>query len=100
MCQSRTRRKITEFAAAAATWCLILHRSALHGVSSQNTGIAAGLYGMTRYGGSMLGTAVAGILLRWGLAGGLSTIAAYQRVFWILTGICVMGILLGLRLRK
>jgi MFS family permease len=77
-----------------------LHRSALHGVSSQSTGIAAGLYGMTRYGGSMLGTAVAGILLRWGLARELLTIAAYQQVFWLLAGICVVGILFGLRLRK
>jgi len=77
-----------------------LHRSALHDVSSRSAGIAAGLYGMTRYSGSLVGTAVAGILLRWGLTRGLLTVAAYQIVFWVLAAVCVGGVALGWRLRR
>ncbi len=77
-----------------------LHRSALRGTSSKNSGVAAGLYGMTRYGGSMLGTALAGMLLRRGLARGLVTVAAYQVVFWVLAGMCVVGVVLGWGLRR
>ncbi len=77
-----------------------LHRSALHDVSSQSAGIAAGLYGMTRYSGSLVGTALAGILLRWGLIRDPLSIAAYQLVFWVLAAACVGGVALGWRLRR
>jgi len=77
-----------------------LHRSAMAGVSSKRSGVAAGLYGITRYGGSMLGIALAGTLLMWGLARGLVTVAAYQVVFWVLAAMCVIGVVLGWGLRR
>lgn len=77
-----------------------LHRSAIHQVDAEEIGMAAGLYSMLRFAGQVLGTAVAGVLLQQGLAAGLPALSAYQNVFWLHTGIAVLGALLGLGIRE
>ena len=58
-----------------------LHRTALGSVKEEQTGAAAGIYSMTRFGGSMLATAMAGVILQNGLDRGLLTLQAYQYVY-------------------
>lgn len=70
-----------------------LHRTALGSIAPDQTGAAAGLYSMTRFGGSMLGTAFAGIILQGGLDRGLMTLDAYQLVYAVLAGMGLVGLL-------
>lgn len=75
-----------------------LHRAALDPISEEQTGSAAGIYSMTRFAGSMLGVAVAGVILQNGLDRGLMTLAAYQVVYGFLAGMGFLGVLLASRM--
>jgi MFS family permease len=77
-----------------------LHRTALGGVDAAQTGAAAGLYSMTRFAGSMLATALAGVFLQNGLDRGLATVQAYQLVYGSLAGVGLVGALLATRLKE
>jgi EmrB/QacA subfamily drug resistance transporter len=76
-----------------------LHRTALSLIAPEQTGVAAGIYSMTRFGGSMLATALAGVILQNGLDRGLLALDAYQVVFSWLGGAGLFGIFLASRLR-
>ncbi|MEZ4712896.1 MAG: MFS transporter [Caldilineaceae bacterium] len=76
-----------------------LHRSAMHGVADAESGSAAGVYSMIRFAGTILGTAMAGVLLQRGLTSLHSAIGAYQMVFWFFTAIALAATLLSWRLR-
>ncbi len=76
-----------------------LHRTALGNITPEQTGAAAGMYSMTRFGGLMLGTAVAGIILQRGLDRGLPALEAYQVVYGFLAATGLVGVLLASRLR-
>jgi MFS family permease len=76
-----------------------LHRTALAGVDSEHAGSAAGVYSMTRFAGSMLATALAGVILQNGLDRGLDTLDAYQMVFAFLAAAGLLGVLVASRLR-
>ncbi|GAB4569273.1 MAG: DHA2 family efflux MFS transporter permease subunit [Anaerolineae bacterium] len=76
-----------------------LHRAAMGGVAPDEMGIAAGVYSTIRFGGSVLGTALGGVLLQRGLDLGLAPAAAYHAVFWMIAAVAASGALLGSRLR-
>ncbi|MCB0015146.1 MAG: MFS transporter [Anaerolineales bacterium] len=77
-----------------------LHRTALGGIPDEQSGAASGVYSMVRFAGSMLSTAIAGVILQTGLDSGLATIQAYQVVYGVLAGLGLLGTLTALRLRQ
>lgn len=76
-----------------------LHRTALGSIDSEHAGSAAGVYSMMRFAGSMLATALAGVILQSGLDRGLDTLDAYQMVFAVLAVAGLLGALCASRLR-
>ncbi len=76
-----------------------LHVAALGRVPPSQSGSAAGLYSMIRFGGSMIGGALCGVLLKMGLDRSLPAAEAYQFVFWIFVVIGIVGIVISLRLK-
>jgi MFS family permease len=77
-----------------------LHRAAMTRVSERQTGVAAGLYSMLRFGGSLFGTALGGVVLQSGLDRQLIPFEAYQIVFWFIAGVALIGTLMGFGLRE
>ena len=77
-----------------------LHRTALGSITAEQTGVAAGIYSMTRFAGSMLATALAGVILQNGLDRNLSLLAAYQVVFAFLAGLGILGVFIASRLNE
>jgi MFS family permease len=77
-----------------------LHRAALNKVSADQTGIAAGLYGMIRFSGMVLGAVVAGVVLQYGLDRAWPEIEAFRLVFWFVAGVTVLGLVVGWNLRE
>ncbi len=77
-----------------------LHISALGGVPPSQSGAASGLYSMIRFGGSMIGGALCGVLLKMGLDRSLPKTEAYQFVFWAFVVIGIMGVVVSLWLKK
>jgi EmrB/QacA subfamily drug resistance transporter len=72
-----------------------LHRTVLDKIPADRTGIVAGLYGMIRFGGMVLGAVIAGVVLQYGLDQGWPVIEAYQLVFWFVAGVTVIGLMVG-----
>jgi EmrB/QacA subfamily drug resistance transporter len=77
-----------------------LHRSAMGRIPPEQTGVAAGLYSMFRFGGTALGTALGGVILQYGLDQSLLTVQAYQLVFWFIAGVALLGVINGWGLRE
>jgi predicted MFS family arabinose efflux permease len=77
-----------------------LHRAAMGQVTQAQMGVAAGLYSMIRFGGMMLGTTLEGVLLQQGLDRGLPTAEAYQMVYWLVAGVGLLGVIVGVTLRE
>jgi MFS family permease len=77
-----------------------LHRAAMKQVPQEDMGVAAGVYSMLRFFGSVLGTTLGGVLLKLGLDRGLSTTNAYQVVYWVIAGVVSLGVVVGLTLRE
>ena len=76
-----------------------LHRASMIDIPASQTGIAAGLYSMIRFAGSVFGAALSGVLLQQGLDRGLLTITAYHSVFFFVGGISLLGALLAIKLK-
>jgi len=76
-----------------------LHRAAMGRVPQTQTGVAAGLYSMIRFGGDMLGAGMGGVILQLGLDRQLLTLTAYQNVLWFLAGVCVVNAVIAVGLR-
>lgn len=55
---------------------------------------------MTRFAGTVLGTAVEGTLLQQGLNRGLSPVQAYHLVFAVVAIVALAGVLLGTQLNE
>ncbi|MEM7531035.1 MAG: MFS transporter [Chloroflexota bacterium] len=76
-----------------------LHRSAMQGVSDEESGSAAGLYSLIRFSGIVLGTAVAGVFLQQGLSQattqGAEPVVAYQVVFWGYAGVALLNLVIS-----
>ena len=77
-----------------------LHRAAMQNVQEDEVGVAAGLYSMIRFAGTILGTAIAGVLLQWGLERYPQPIGAYQAVFWSFAGVALVATALAWGLRE
>jgi len=77
-----------------------LHRAAMGRVPQTQTGVAAGLYSMIRFAGTVLGITLGGVLLQQGLDQGLMPVNAYHRVYWFLAGVGLIGVMAGLTLRE
>jgi EmrB/QacA subfamily drug resistance transporter len=77
-----------------------LHRSSMNKIAPEQAGAAAGLYSMIRFGGSVLGVALVGVVLQHGLDRPLSTLGAYQIVFGFIAGVALSGVVIGWGLRE
>lgn len=77
-----------------------MHRATMSRVPPQQTGEAAGLYSMIRFAGTVLGPALAGVVLQRGLERSLAPVAAYQPAFWFIAGGALLGAAVGWSLRE
>lgn len=77
-----------------------LHRAALSGVPQRRIGVAAGLYSMIRFCGTVLGAALQGVLLQQGLDRGLLAVDAYRVCFWFIVGVALLGVMMALKLQE
>jgi MFS family permease len=77
-----------------------LHRAALSGVPQRRIGVAAGLYSMIRFCGTVLGAALQGVLLQHGLDRGLLAVDAYHGCFWFIVGVALLGVMMALKLHE
>lgn len=77
-----------------------MHRKALDSVDDSRAGAAAGIYSMTRFGGSMLATAVLGIILQAGADSGMRLITTYQLAFAFLALVGLVGAVIGMGIEK
>ncbi|MCB0212861.1 MAG: MFS transporter, partial [Anaerolineae bacterium] len=75
-----------------------LHRASLSKIPHEQTGTAAGVYSMVRFGGNVLGPIVGGVVLQQGLDQALLPIEAYHVVFWCICGVMICGVLIGWKL--
>jgi EmrB/QacA subfamily drug resistance transporter len=85
---------------AAGLMLAALHRAAMRNISEAQMGMAAGLYSMLRFVGSVIGTALGGVLLQIYLDRPFSITKAYQRAFLFFAGISILGIIAGLGLKE
>jgi MFS family permease len=75
-----------------------LHHAALTRVPEAQIGQASGLYSMLRFFGSVVGSALAGVVLALLLDRGLSALRAYQYGFLVFGGVALVGAMVGTRL--
>ena len=84
----------------AAISLAALHRASTVGIPAEQAGVAAGLYSMIRFAGTVFGTALTGVILQQGLDRGLSVLDAYQGVYWVIAAVALVGATLGATLRE
>ncbi|TVQ38306.1 MAG: MFS transporter [Spirochaetaceae bacterium] len=77
-----------------------LHLYAMGAVSRERSATAAGLYSMVRFGGSMLGAAIGGVVLYAGLETHGMTAAGYRPAFLFYLVVSVIGALSAMGLTK
>jgi len=76
-----------------------LHRAAMDRITSEQMGVAAGLYSMSRFVGTVFGTALVGVVLQYGLNTRSLPIQAYQGTFLFIASVGLVGVALGSRLQ-
>ena len=77
-----------------------LHLYALSGASAEASAIKAGIYSTIRYSGRLIGAAIGGIILQFGLDRYGITPSAYVPVFMFYSAITLLGALATFRLPK
>ncbi len=77
-----------------------LHRAALNNIPEGRMGTVAGLYSMLRFLGTVVGTALAGILLQHFLDQMLPAVQAYQFTFLCFALVPLLGLGMGFLLRE
>lgn len=70
----------------------VLHRVALDDVPAHFAGAAAGLYSMTRFFGSIIGTTLGGVVLAQSLSHSSSIVVGYNYVFFFVAFVGLAGI--------
>ncbi len=98
---------------AAGLSLAALHRAALGDVPIERVGAAAGLYSMVRFSGSVVGSALVGVLLQSGLeraalestldegvAASFAVVDAYRFVFVCIAFAAALGVAIGIRLHN
>ncbi len=81
----------TIHAAGAGLGIASLHRVALNHISEQERGSAAGVYSMMRFGGSMMATAITGVILQTAVTAGYTQHNAYQFAYGYLLILGILG---------
>ena len=69
-----------------------LHRASMGQIKQAQAGMAAGLYSLIRFGGTVLGPIMTGVVLQQGLNQGLLPIASYQMAYWLIAGVAMLGV--------
>lgn len=87
------------YGAGAGLMLAALHHAALRDIPPVQAGMAAGLYSMLRFVGSVIGTAIAGVLLQYLFDQSVPIITAYQRVSLAFVLFSVAGIIAALGLK-
>ena len=77
-----------------------LHRASMTGIPDKRTGIAAGLYSMVRFAGTVFGTALSGVVLQQALSQTEAPLEAYQLGFWFVAAVTLLGVLFGAGLKE
>ena len=77
-----------------------LHHASMSRIAPDQRAMAASLYSMIRFGGTVFGAALGGVVLQYGLARSVSTIAAYQSVFRFVAAVAFLGVASGWALRE
>lgn len=77
----------------------VLSAVAMSDVPQTQAGAAAGLFSMIRFSGSIVGTTLAGVLLRQSLGYSGLPVTAYQMVFGAVAVVAMVGALLAVRLK-
>jgi MFS family permease len=77
----------------------VLSAVAMSDIPQRQAGAAAGLFSMIRFSGSILGSTLAGVLLRQTMGSSLLPITAYQMVFGAVAGVALVGAVLAVRLQ-
>jgi EmrB/QacA subfamily drug resistance transporter len=75
-----------------------LHKVAMAQIPKEHSGVAAGVYSMIRFAGTLFGTALGGVVLQYSLDSQLLPIHAYQVVFGFIAVMAFLGALLGMKL--
>ena len=75
-----------------------LHHAALARIPEAQIGQASGLYSLLRFFGSVVGSALAGVVLAFLLDQGLPALHAYQIGFLAFGGVALVGALVGSQL--
>ncbi|MEM7030668.1 MAG: MFS transporter [Chloroflexota bacterium] len=84
---------------ASALSMAALHRAAMSEVSPTQMGMAAGLYSMVRFSGSVLGVSLIGALLQQAMASMETPIQAFQAMYGFLAIMVAVFILFGWQLK-
>jgi EmrB/QacA subfamily drug resistance transporter len=77
-----------------------MHRSSMSKIPQNQSGAAAGLYSMIRFAGTVMGTALGGVLLQTGLDWSMGPVEAYQLVFSFTAGVALSGVVIGWSIRE
>lgn len=77
-----------------------LHHASMSKIAPEQRAMVASLYSMIRFGGTVFGAALGGVVLQYGLVRSLSTIAAYQFVFRFVAAVAVLGVVCGWAIRE
>lgn len=76
----------------------VIHRAALSHVRTEESGAAAGLYSMVRFGGNIVGATLSGVILQQALLS-MGVQVAYRQAFLFIAAFGVAGVLMALRIR-
>ncbi|NJN83002.1 MAG: MFS transporter [Caldilineaceae bacterium] len=85
---------------AAGLSLAVLHQVAMDHIPQAQSGEAAGLYSMTRFGGNILGTTLGGVVLQQALGRAAMPIGAYQISFAFIALVGFTGIFVAGRIRE
>jgi EmrB/QacA subfamily drug resistance transporter len=77
-----------------------LHRFALNKIPPEQTGLAAGLYGMIRSAGVVMGGVAGGVILQYGLEQLALPLNAYRLGFGFMAGVALLGVVVAWGLRE
>lgn len=77
-----------------------LHRASMSQIPQEQTGQAAGIYSMIRFGGILMGSALGGVILQQAELVTGSVVRSYQIVFICIAAAALAGALTGTRLRE
>ncbi len=83
----------------AGGYLAALHRTAMAAVSSEQMGMAAGVYSMVRFLGTAVGTTLVGVILQYGLER-WTVLQAYQLVYWFIAIMALLAVVVGWGIRE